>query len=86
VVAAQLVSKKQMQEAVAEAQEAARLAPDSADIQAALGQTLMSAGRTGEAYQANTTALHLARSIHPDFQAPLIRQLEAPGITAPPPK
>jgi Dolichyl-phosphate-mannose-protein mannosyltransferase len=86
VVAAQLLRKKQMPEAVAEAQEAARLAPDSADIQAALGQTLMTAGRTDEAHQANTTALRLARSVHPDFQAPLIHQLEAPGTTAPPTK
>lgn len=84
VVADQLVRKKQLPEAVAEAQEAARLAPDSADIQAALGQTLAAAGRTEEAHQANTTALRLAHSIHPDFQAPLIQQLEGPGMTTPP--
>jgi len=55
-------------EAVAEAEQAAQLAPDSADIQAGLGSYLMAAGRTAEANQAKATALHLKQTIHPEFQ------------------
>jgi 4-amino-4-deoxy-L-arabinose transferase-like glycosyltransferase len=75
--AAQLAAKHQMPEAIAEAQEAVRLAPNSADIQAALGRILMAAGQTQQAQQANAKALQIARSVHPDFQAPLIAQLQA---------
>ena len=76
-----LAAKHQMPEAIAEAEEAVRLAPDSADIQAALGRTLTAAGQTQEAQQANAKALQIARSVHPDFQASLIKQLES--TTAP---
>jgi len=54
-------------EAVAEAEQAVQLAPDSADIQAGLGSFLMAAGKTAEANQANATALHLRQTIHPEF-------------------
>lgn len=84
--AARLTAKHQMPEAIAEAQEAVRLAPDSADIQAGLGRTLMAAGQTQEAQQANAKALQIARSVHPDFQAPLIAQLEATTAAAGTPK
>ena len=70
-----LTREKKMTEAVAEAEEAARLAPDSAQIQAGLGRTLMAAGRTEEAKQANATALRLAQTVHPEFQESLIRQI-----------
>jgi 4-amino-4-deoxy-L-arabinose transferase-like glycosyltransferase len=63
-------------DAVAEAQWAARLAPDSADIQLALAQNLTVAGRPAEALQANLAALRLARTIHPEYQQPLIHWLE----------
>jgi hypothetical protein len=63
-------------QAVAEAQLAARLAPDSADIQLALAQNLTAAGRPAEAMQANLAALRLARAIHPEYQQPLIHWLE----------
>jgi Flp pilus assembly protein TadD len=75
-----------MAEALAEAQEAVKLAPDSANIQAELGLTLMAAGRIQEGQQINATALRLARSVHPESQGELIRLLENPGMTAPPPK
>ena len=75
-----------MPEAVAEAQEGVKLAPDSADIQAGLGRALMAAGRTEEAQQANATALRIARSVHPEFQGPLIKRLEQAGATALPAK
>ena len=76
-----LAREGKMEEAVAHAEEAARLAPDSANIQAGLGRTLMAAGKIPEAQQANVTALRLARSMHPEFQASLIQQLEAPSMT-----
>jgi 4-amino-4-deoxy-L-arabinose transferase-like glycosyltransferase len=57
-----------LQEAVAEAEQAAQLAPDSADIQAGLGRALAAAGKTAEANQANAAALHLRQTIHPEFQ------------------
>jgi tetratricopeptide (TPR) repeat protein len=84
--AARLAAKHQMAEAIAEAQEAVKLAPDSADIQASLGRTLMAAGRTQDAQQANAKALQIARSIHPDFQQPLIKQLESTTASAKTPK
>jgi hypothetical protein len=84
--ATRLAAKHQMPEAVAEAQEAVKLAPDSADIQAALGRTLTAAGQTQDAQQANAKALQIARSVHPDFQAPLIAQLQAAPAPTPTPK
>jgi hypothetical protein len=65
-------------EAIAEAQSAVRLAPDSAEVHAALGQVLAAAGRTTEVQQEIATAIRLARATHPDFQAQLIRYLEKP--------
>jgi 4-amino-4-deoxy-L-arabinose transferase-like glycosyltransferase len=62
------VREHHLPEALAEAQEAVRLAPDSADIQAGLAQTLTAAGKNAEATQANLTALRLARAVHPEFQ------------------
>jgi 4-amino-4-deoxy-L-arabinose transferase-like glycosyltransferase len=76
-----LTREKKMTEAVAEAEEAARLAPDSAQIQAGLGRTLKVAGRTEEAQQANATALRLARTVHPEFQELLIHQIERANPT-----
>jgi hypothetical protein len=63
-------------EAIAEAQSALTLAPDSAEVHAALGQVLAAAGQKTEAKQEFATATHLARTIHPDFQKRLIRSLE----------
>ena len=82
--ARRLVDEGKMAEALAEAQEAVKLAPDSANIQAELGLTLMAAGRIQEGQQINATALRLARSVHPESQGELIRLLENPGMTAPP--
>jgi hypothetical protein len=80
--AAALVQQHNLAAAVAESQHAAALAPGSAEIQAALGHTLMVAGRMDEGRQANSTALRLAQSIHPEFQALLIHRLQSPGMTA----
>jgi tetratricopeptide (TPR) repeat protein len=63
-------------EAITEEQAAVKEAPDSAEMHATLGRMLMMAGRTAEGRQELSTALHLARTIHPDYQANLIRQIE----------
>ena len=81
-----LVGEGKLAEAVAEAHEAAQLAPDSASMQAGLGLTLMQAGRKQEGQQVNATALRLALSVDPQFQAGLIQLLEHPGMTAVPKK
>ena len=65
--AAILAREHKLPEAVSEAEQAAQLAPDSADIQAGLAHTLMATGNTAEANQANATALHLRQTIHPEF-------------------
>jgi hypothetical protein len=83
LTAKRLADEGKLAEAVAEAQDAAKLAPNSATMQEALGSTLMEVGRTREGQQANATALRLARSVYPEFQSDLIRLLEIPGMTAP---
>jgi len=71
-----LLYQRRLPEAITEAQAAVQEAPDSAEIHATLGRLLMVAGRTAEGQQELSTALHLARTIHPDYQANLIRQIE----------
>jgi 4-amino-4-deoxy-L-arabinose transferase-like glycosyltransferase len=68
--------QQKMAEAIAEAQSAVKPAPDSAEVQAALAQVLMAAGQKAEGQQALATAIRLARTTHPDFQAQLIHYLE----------
>ena len=65
--AGNLEREHKLPEALAEAEQATQLAPDSADIQTGLAHTLMAAGKTAEANQANATALHLRQTIHPEF-------------------
>jgi 4-amino-4-deoxy-L-arabinose transferase-like glycosyltransferase len=65
--ARKLATAHQLPQAVAEAEQAVQLAPDSADIQAGLARTLTAAGKTAEASQANAAALHLRQTIHPEF-------------------
>lgn len=65
--ARKLTTAHQLPEAVAEAEQAAQLAPNSADIQAGLALTLTAAGRTAEASQANAAARHLRQTIYPEF-------------------
>jgi tetratricopeptide (TPR) repeat protein len=86
LTAKKLIESGKMAEAIAEAQEAVKLAPDSASMQAGLGLTLMAAGEKQEGQQVNATALRLARSVYPEFQGPLIQLLEQPGMTGPPPQ
>ena len=65
-------------EALALAQTAAQHAPDAADVNFVLGQTLLASGRIPEGRQAMAEALRLARANHPDYQTYLIRQIEHP--------
>lgn len=81
LIAKNLASAGKMTEAIAEAQEAVKLAPDSASMQAGLGLTLMSAGRRQEGQQVNAMAMRLAKAVHPEFQGQLIQLLELPGMT-----
>jgi Flp pilus assembly protein TadD len=83
LTAKRLADEGKISEAVAEAQEAVRLAPDSANMQAGLGLTLMEDGRTQEGKQVNATALRLARSVYPELQRGLIQLLERPGMSGP---
>lgn len=71
-----LMRRGRIPEALAEAQTAANLAPESASMQATLGQALMAAGRVPEGQQAIGKALYLAHSIHPEYQKFLLSLLE----------
>jgi 4-amino-4-deoxy-L-arabinose transferase-like glycosyltransferase len=70
-----LLAARQLEPALAEAQTAVTLAPNSVDTQLMLGDVLAAIGQTGQSRSAYTRALELARTIEPDFQ---IRRL--PGI------
>jgi tetratricopeptide (TPR) repeat protein len=62
--------------ALAEAQTAIALAPDSVPTQAALADALAALGRDDEARSAYARALDLARSVEPRFQEGWISGLE----------
>lgn len=79
-----LMKHGRVTEALAEAQQAARLAPASATMQAGLGITLLQAGQTEAGRQTDATALRLALNDHPELQQSLIHVLQQPGISAPP--
>jgi Dolichyl-phosphate-mannose-protein mannosyltransferase/Tetratricopeptide repeat len=66
---------KEHEKALAEAQEAVKLAPDSVTTQLVLGDTLLDMGDTEQARALYEKALELAKTIEPDFQ---IRSV--PGI------
>jgi Dolichyl-phosphate-mannose-protein mannosyltransferase len=74
-----LLRQHRFPEAVALAQDAVQLAPDSAEVNAVLGQALLASGREEEGKQANAKALHLAQTIHPDYQRYLIERLQKPN-------
>jgi tetratricopeptide (TPR) repeat protein len=74
-----LLQQGKVAEALALCQAAVTLAPNSAEIHAIRAQVLMAASQKAEARQEAAEAIRLARAIHPDFQAQLIRYLEHPG-------
>jgi Dolichyl-phosphate-mannose-protein mannosyltransferase/Tetratricopeptide repeat len=73
-----LLRQGQLTQALALAQTAAQQAPDSADVNATLGQILLASGRTAEGRQAIANALHLAQTNHPEYQKDRIDQLQHP--------
>jgi cytochrome c-type biogenesis protein CcmH/NrfG len=63
---------------VAFAQTAAQQAPDSAEVNALLGRTLVASGRTAEGQKAIATAIHLAQTNYPEFQKWVVDELQPP--------
>jgi 4-amino-4-deoxy-L-arabinose transferase-like glycosyltransferase len=71
-----LLAQKEIPEALAEAQQAEALAPDSAGVNAALGRALDASGRPQEALAFYRKALMLAQTVEPRFQQSLIKAME----------
>ncbi len=73
-----LLRQRRLPEALALAQNAAQLAPDSAEVNAVLGEVLLASGRIEEGKQAMARAIHLAKTVEPDYQKHLLDYLSAP--------
>lgn len=71
-----LLADNQSDAALAEAQAAAALAPDSVSIRTTLGDALMAAAKPEEARAEYEKALELAKTIEPEFQARSIPEIE----------
>ena len=67
---------KQLPEALQEAQQAVTLAPESAEVNAGMGNVLDALGRRGEARPYYATALRLALTEQPAFQHSLVAALK----------
>jgi tetratricopeptide (TPR) repeat protein len=67
---------KRLPEALQEAQQAVALAPDSAGVNAQMGNVLDALGRREEARPYYATALRLALAEQPEFQRSLVAPLE----------
>lgn len=72
-----LLEGKQLDEALAEAQAAVVLAPDSVTTESALGDALTALNRSAEARPVYQRALELAKTVEPEFQVSWIPTLEA---------
>jgi len=73
---ANFLAAKNYPAALDEAQQAVALAPDSAFTNAALGDALSALGRRDEARAHYETALHIAKTVQPDFQVGLAEDME----------
>lgn len=71
-----LLEAKKRDEALAEAQTAVALAPDSVATQTALGDALAALDRKDEAHTAYARALELAKTVEPAFQGGAVPGLE----------
>lgn len=71
-----LMSQKQPEQALSEAQAAVALAPNEVRCQAALGEALRAVGRTDEARAVFQRALMLAQTIEPEFQVEWVDRLQ----------
>jgi hypothetical protein len=69
--ASTLLGEHRVPEALAMAQDAATLAPDSAEVMHVLAQALTDAGESEEAGKATARTRELARTIHPEMQKSL---------------
>jgi 4-amino-4-deoxy-L-arabinose transferase-like glycosyltransferase len=76
VAATNMLRQQRLPEAVVLAQTAVQQAPDSAEVNAVLGQCLLASGRTAEGQQAIATAIHLAQTNHPEYQKHLVQSLQ----------
>ncbi len=76
--AASLLQQQRVTEALPLAQAAVQQAPNSAITNLVLGQALMASGNVAEGKQALATAVHLAQTIHPDYQAWVVEAVEHP--------
>jgi tetratricopeptide (TPR) repeat protein len=75
--AGSLLAEGHPTEALAEAEQAVSLAPADVKSNTVLGDTLTALNRPTEARQAYETALHSARTVHPEFQPGwVVRSLE----------
>jgi Flp pilus assembly protein TadD len=70
------VAGKRLPEALQEAQQAVALAPDSAGVNAQMGNVLDALGRREEARPYYATALRLALTKQPEFQRSQVAALE----------
>ena len=75
--ASKLANDGEVAEALARAQDAARLAPWSGQVQATLGDVWLKEGKTAEAIGVYETALGIEETVRPDLQAE-----EAAGLRA----
>ena len=82
LAAQNLLRQRRFPEAVALAQTAVQQAPDSAEVNAALGECLLASGRATEGHQAIATAIHLAQTNHPDYQKYLLERLRILGLSS----
>jgi hypothetical protein len=85
--ASKLADAGQMDAALAKAEDAARLAPWSGQVQSALADVLLKDGKKAEALQRYETALQIEESVRPDLQAEdaagirgRIAELKAAGV------
>jgi tetratricopeptide (TPR) repeat protein len=74
--AARFLAAKQLPEALAEAQQALALAPDSVKPNALLGDIYTALGQTDEARKSYKKALNLAMRVEPEFQRGWVEALE----------
>jgi tetratricopeptide (TPR) repeat protein len=71
-----LLAQKQLPQALAEAQQAEALAPDSARVNVALGRALEANGRSQDALSFYRKALLLAQAVEPRFQQSLVKAMK----------
>jgi len=74
--ATSMLRMHRLPEALALARTAVSQAPNSAEVNAVLGQVFLASGQIEEGRQVIANALHLAQTNHPEYQRFLINQLQ----------